>query len=98
MRLSKVELQKLQKGIILDDGFRTSAAKVYVIREEAFASAVLITIHEGHNRQIRRMFEAVGHKVLLLRRIRFGPIDLKGLEIGKWRNLTEQEIAALKSL
>ena len=69
-----------------------------VIREEAFASAVLITIHEGHNRQVRRMMEAVGHRVLLLRRVRFGPIEIKGVAKGTWRELTEEEIKALKAL
>ena len=84
--------------MVLDDGSKTSPAKVRVIREETFASAVLITIHEGHNRQVRRMMEAVGHKVLLLRRVRFGPIDLKGVEKGAWRDLTADEVRALKKL
>ena len=96
--LTAEELHKLRSGVVLEDGFRTSPAKVRVIREDAFASQVLVTIHEGHNRQVRRMMEAVGHKVLLLRRVRFGPIDLKGVEKGTWRDLTAEEIAALKAL
>ena len=97
-RLSPEELHTLRTGVTLDDGFHTSPARVRVIREETFASAVLITIHEGHNRQVRRMMEAVGHKVLLLRRVRFGPIDLRGVERGAWRDLTPEEIRALKEL
>ena len=96
--LAEDEVRRLRAGVVLDDGFKTSPAKVRVIREETFASAVLITIHEGHNRQVRRMMEAVGHKVLLLRRVRFGPIDLKGVEKGAWRDLTADEVRALKEL
>ena len=97
-QLSEEEIHRLRAGVVLDDGFRTSPAKVNVIRVETFASAVLITIHEGHNRQVRRMMEAVGHKVLLLRRVKFGPIDLRGLARGEWRDLTDAEVRALKAL
>ena len=96
--LTPEELRQLRAGVVLDDGFRTSPARVRVIREETFASAVLVTIHEGHNRQVRRMMETVGHKVLLLRRVRFGPIDLRGVERGCWRDLTADEVSALKEL
>lgn len=98
MHLTPDEIHQLRAGVTLEDGFRTSPAKVRVIREETFASAVLITIHEGHNRQVRRMMEAVGHKVLLLRRVKFGPIDLKGVERGAWRDLTPDEVRMLKEL
>ena len=97
-KVSVEAVHRLRVGVTLEDGFRTSPAKVQVIREEAFASAVLITIHEGHNRQVRRMMEAVGHRVLLLRRVRFGPIDIKGVAIGTWRELTDEEVKALKAL
>ena len=97
-QLSEEEIHRLRAGVVLDDGFRTSPAKVNVIRVETFASAVLITIHEGHNRQVRRMMETVGHKVLLLRRVKFGPIDLRGLARGEWRDLTDAEVRALKAL
>ena len=97
-KVSAEAVHRLRAGIVLEDGFRTSPARVQVIREEAFASAVLITIHEGHNRQVRRMMESVGHRVLLLRRVKFGPIDLRGVERGAWRDLTAEEIKALKEL
>ena len=97
-KVSVEAVHRLRVGVTLEDGFRTSPAKVQVIREEAFASAVLITIHEGHNRQVRRMMEAVGHRVLLLRRVRFGPIDIKGVAKGTWRELTDEEVKALKAL
>ena len=92
------DLHLLRSGVVLDDGFRTSPASVRVISEDTFASNVIISIHEGHNRQVRRMMEAVGHKVLLLRRIKFGPIELHGVERGEWRDLTEEEIRKLKEL
>lgn len=77
---------------------RTSPAKVRVIRQEAFATVALVTIHEGRNRQVRRMFEAVGHRVLMLRRVQFGPLQLGSLERGQWRELTEEEVARLYEL
>lgn len=97
-KVSADSLRRLREGVLLADGFKTARAQARVIGEDAFATALLLTIHEGHNRQIRRMMEAVGHKVLLLRRVRFGPIDLKGVERGQWRDLTDEEIQKLKAL
>ena len=57
-----------------------------------------MTIHEGRNRQVRKMMEAVGHQVVMLRRIRFGPLKLGDLPRGKWRELTEEERLALSKL
>ena len=89
-------IQRLSKGVMLD-GHMTSPARVRLIRQEAFAATVMVTIHEGRNRQVRRMFEEVGHKVLLLRRVRFGPLDLGDLKRGEWRYLTENEVRELKN-
>ena len=88
------EIQQLRKGVMLDD-HKTSPAKARLIRQETFAAQVLITIHEGRNRQVRRMFEAVGHQVLQLRRVKFGPLELGTLPRGQWRELTEDEIRKL---
>jgi 23S rRNA pseudouridine2605 synthase len=55
-----------------------------------------VTIREGRNRQVRRMLEAVGHPVRSLRRTRFGPLTLRGLQPGTWRELTAQEVEKLK--
>ena len=67
------------------------------IRETLPEGAVLdITIHEGRNRQVRRMFEEAGHKVLQLRRVRFGPLELGDLPRGQWRELTTEEVNALR--
>ena len=84
------EIQALRRGILLDD-HKTAPAKARLIRQEAFASQVLVTIHEGRNRQVRRMFEETGHQVLQLRRVRFGPLELGDLRRGEWRELTEEE-------
>ena len=92
-------LERLRRGVFMDgDERRTYPAKVRVVRDTALFSDVLVTIHEGRNRQVRRMFDAVGHRVLLLRRVRFGPLDLGPLRRGEWRELTADEVAQLKAL
>ena len=70
-------------------------AKVRIIKEETFATVVLVTIHEGRNRQVRRMFESFGHRVLQLRRVQFGPLQLGDLQRGQWRTLTPIELNKL---
>ena len=87
-------VRALRAGVLLDD-HQTAPAKVRIIKEETFATAVLVTIHEGRNRQVRRMFEAMGHKVLQLRRVRFGPLELGDLPRGQWRELTAAEVRRL---
>lgn len=89
-------VRKLRAGILLDD-HKTAPAKARIVKEEAFATVVLITIHEGRNRQVRRMFEACGHKVLQLRRVRFGPLELGDLPRGQWRELTSEETRKLQA-
>lgn len=90
------EVRQLRQGVMLDD-HKTSPAKVRVLRLETFATQVLVTIHEGRNRQVRRMFEAVGHPVLQLRRVKFGPLELGDLPRGHWRDLTEEEVRRLQA-
>ena len=95
--VSLEEIRTLRAGVLLD-GRKTSPAAVRIIKRETFATVLLITIHEGRNRQVRRMVEAVGHKVLLLRRVKFGPLELGNLARGEWRELTEAEIEKLRAL
>ncbi|GHU72764.1 pseudouridine synthase [Clostridia bacterium] len=90
-------LAKLRQCVILSDGL-TAPAEVKVIRHTAAESIMLMTIHEGRNRQIRRMCEAVGFPVTHLRRVQFGPIELGDLARGKWRELTAAEVKALAEL
>ncbi|MCL6453265.1 MAG: rRNA pseudouridine synthase [Alicyclobacillus sp.] len=87
-------LKRLQQGIELDDGV-TAPAQVVVLRHHPKESVLEVTIHEGRNRQIRRMFEAIGNPVKRLKRIRFGPLTIDRLASGHWRPLRPEEWVAL---
>lgn len=89
-------LNKLRRGVNLSDGFLTSPAKVEIIEAKGGQVLAEITIHEGKNRQVRRMFEAVGSKVILLKRISIDGVELGNLPEGRWRHLTSHEITKLK--
>ncbi len=89
------EVKKLRNGIELD-GRLTSPASVRVMKLEESRTHLLVTIHEGRNRQVRRMLDAVGHQVLALRRVQFGPLVLGNMKRGEWRRLTDEEVRALK--
>lgn len=90
------EIRKLENGVDIG-GFTTSKAKVKILKtdEEAGTSRLEITIHEGKNRQIRKMCEAINKKVLALHRSKIGNIGVKDLKIGTWRYLTQKEIEIL---
>jgi 23S rRNA pseudouridine2605 synthase len=97
--LSEEQLQQLRDGIRLSDG-PTRPAEVRRVRDSARFTFFEITITEGRNRQVRRMVEALGAKVLKLVRTRIGGpggLEIAGLEIGKTRPLTPQEVRALQS-
>lgn len=85
-------IRRMRRGISLD-GHPTAPAGVRVIRRTNVETVLLVTIHEGRNRQVRRMFEAIGHRVLMLRRVQFGPLQLGDLKRGQWRHLTDEELA-----
>lgn len=95
--VSQEEIRALRKGVMVD-GKLTSPASVRLIRENTFDTVLLIGIHEGRNRQVRKMAEAIGHKVVSLRRVGFGPVSLGDLPTGMWRPLTKEEISNLKEL
>lgn len=95
--VSLEEIRRLRAGILLDERM-TAPADVRVIRRTGVETVALVTIHEGRNRQVRRMFDAVGHTVLLLRRVKFGPLEMGELKRGQWRELTEEELARLRAL
>lgn len=90
------EVAKLSAGVDIGD-FVTSKAKVRILKidKEQNKSRLEITIHEGKNRQIRRMCEAVGKKVLALHRSKIGNIGVKDLKIGTWRYLKQKEVDEL---
>jgi 23S rRNA pseudouridine2605 synthase len=93
--LEAESLQQLEQGVRLDDGM-TAPAHVKKMRKTEENSWIELTIYEGRTHQVKRMLEAVGHPVLKLRRIRFGPLNLGDLPIGRYRFLTDPEIHRLK--
>ena len=98
-RLSPEEARRLRTGVLMEGEERmTWPARVRIVREGDIYSDVIVIIHEGRNRQVRRMIAAVGHQVVLLRRVRFGPVDLGSLQRGEWRYLTEEETQKLRQL
>lgn len=97
-KVTASDFAKLTNGVLLDDGM-TAPARVDCIRTtQRGDTSFLITIHEGRNRQIRRMAEAIGHRTLRLKRERFGCLELGTLKPGEWRYLTESELTSLRAL
>lgn len=90
------EVEKLRKGVKIDD-YTTRPAKVKILKtdEEKDISRLEITIHEGKNRQVRRMCESVGRRVIALHRSKIGNIGVKDIELGKWRYLKDFEVKTL---
>jgi 23S rRNA pseudouridine2605 synthase len=84
------DIEKLRKGIVID-GRPTARAEVKIIENSDYR-CLRISIHEGRNRQIKRMFEALGYRVVKLKRIQFAGIGLGGLKPGQWRYLTVDEL------
>lgn len=91
------EARQLERGVMVD-GRQTARAKVHILSVQNLFTDMIITIHEGRNRQVRKMVEQIGHQVVMLRRIRFGPLKLGELPRGMWRPLTQEELDALKKL
>lgn len=99
---TKDDLIKFENGVDIG-GYITAKSKIEILDKEkgknnSINTLVEITIHEGKNRQIRRMCEALGHDVISLKRISIGEIKLGYLKKGQWRNLTENELRYLNSL
>lgn len=91
-------IAKLISGVVLDDGVKTLPCEVEIITAEEDRTVMSFVLYEGRNRQIRRMCEAVGLRVIRLKRTAIGTIKLGMLQTGKWRNLTEKEISKLRSI
>jgi len=89
-------LRRLQEGVELEDG-PARATRVKVLRPVRGGVVLALVLQEGRKREVRRLLEAVGHPVTRLLRVRFGPVRLGELPSGEWRELTEQEIRALKA-
>ncbi len=90
-------LDRLSRGIMLDDGM-TAPARIEFIQEREGNALFEITIHEGRNRQIKRMFENIGHRVIRLKRVKMGPLSLGDMKPGQYRHLRETEVFRLKKL
>lgn len=95
--IGEAELSKLRAGVDID-GFVTSPAEAKLLWSEKGKSEVQLTIHEGKNRQVRRMFEALGTKVKALKRVAIGTLKLGNLREGQWRDLTDDERHYLKDV
>jgi len=95
-RVEEKELGALRKGVALDDGYKTAPAEVFVLREDARATWLQVSLHEGKNRQIHRMCEAVGLRVGRLARTSFAGLAVEGLRPGEIRPLTAREVEKLR--
>jgi pseudouridine synthase len=93
-RLSDEQIARLREGVELSDG-PTRPALAERLRDSGKYTHIVLTIGEGRNRQVRRMVEAIGSKVIELVRVAIGPVRIGDLPIGKWRHLTETEVRAL---
>jgi pseudouridine synthase len=92
--LSDEQIDRLRRGMELSDG-PTRPAEVKRLRDSGKRTFLEMTITEGRNRQVRRMIDALGSRVLKLVRVAIGPVRIGDLPIGKWRHLTEAEVRAL---
>ena len=90
-------ISKLRKGLRLEDGFKTAPAEVEELNSTEKNGWYRVTLLEGHNQQIRKMFDAVGHSVVKLKRVAIGPITDKYLAVGTHRPLTREEVEQLRN-
>lgn len=93
---SKEALEKFRTGLVID-GWHTAPAKVEIVREFKDKCFLEVEIHEGRNRQVRKMCDAIGHPVISLERRKFGNIVLTDLKVGNYRKLTNKELQILKN-
>jgi 23S rRNA pseudouridine2605 synthase len=97
-RLDAQDVKVFREGVLLERSERAAGVKVRVVAARRDHSVVDITLHEGRNRQVRRMFEALGHRVVALTRLRFGPIALGELLPGRTRPASAKELAELRRI
>lgn len=94
-QISDTSINRLINGVVIED-YKTAPAKAKLLKYNNNKSLVQVSIYEGKNRQVRKMFDAIGHSVRSLKRISFGEINLGELKIGSWENLSKEEIQFLK--
>ena len=92
--VSDEDIENLRKGVVIDGDYTTKPARARIMKidEAKNISRVEITIHEGKNRQVRKMCEAIGKKVLALHRTKIGNLGVKDLKLGTWRYMTKKEV------
>ncbi|MBX7055271.1 MAG: rRNA pseudouridine synthase [Pyrinomonadaceae bacterium] len=90
-------INKLRRGILLDDGFKTAPAQIKELKSTEKNGWYEVTLFEGHNQQIRKMFDAIGHSVVKLKRVSIGPITDRSLPVGESRLLTEDEVRSIRT-
>jgi 23S rRNA pseudouridine2605 synthase len=95
---TEVAIRKLRRGLKLEDGFKTAPADIKILKPTEKNGWYEVTLYEGHNQQIRKMFDAVGHSVVKLKRIAIGNVTDAGLPVGRSRKLTPDEVKTLTSL
>lgn len=95
---TEATLNPIRSGIEIEGGYVTKKCKAHIVETNKEYTKIHITITEGKNREIRKMFAAIGREVTLLKRIKVGELTLRGLDRGKWRKLNKQEVAYLMSL
>lgn len=95
---TKDEMKNFKEGLKIEN-YITAQAEIKILKTnpEKNYSVCMAVIHEGHNRQVRKMFEAIGHPVMNLKRVALGKINIKGIESGKYRKLTKSELEYLKN-
>ena len=93
-KITNLEIEQLKKGVLIDDNYITKPAQVKILKidEEKDISRIQITIHEGKNRQVRKMCEAINKKVLALHRCKIGNLDVKDLKLGEWKYIKKSDI------
>jgi 23S rRNA pseudouridine2605 synthase len=92
----EAQVERLRRGIRLDDGVKTAPAQITKTDETKTNAWFEVVLREGRNQQIRRMFDAIGHSVVKLRRVSIGRVTAEGILIGQWRHLTPAEVKRLK--
>lgn len=94
---NKFELEKFRNGMMID-GRKTSKASIKIAKKYEDESILDIVIHEGRNRQVKKMCEKINHPVKKLKRVAIGELEIGGIDIGNWRHLEKEEIQYLKKL
>lgn len=92
-----VAIRKLMRGVRLDDGFRTAPAEIKALKPTDKNGWYEVTLYEGHNQQIRKMFDAIGHSVVKLKRVAIGHIHDQLLKVGSFRPLSQSEVSQFRN-